>query len=237
MRCIRSTRCLRVATVRMAVVALLLAMVLPVRVAQARPEGKPLTLGFGIAGSRVTGDLDGATVIQHDPTNGPVSYLAKPDNGGGSMIFAGYNVTPHFGIEALLLGTRHIAKHDAFPGTDLNTHITSLLGTLRFMLPLGETFEAFGRVGLGPVAVNYTDNTLLPPNSTRLSSSMTGIGAAAGLGIAVFFDPLGLELAVLKERARLTELIAAEQAVPEFKDAYIGLGTVTLTLTMHFKGP
>lgn len=216
------------------VAALALSLVLPATPARARPAGKPITLGMGVAATRAAGGLDGQRVVTESGGSGLTSYLGKLDNGHGSLLMGGMTLTPSMALELLLLSTRHDARHESLPGETLPAHVGSLLGTVRLMLPLSEDFELFGRLGAGPVIVRYSDNTRLPPTSARFGAALSGLSIAAGGGVAMFFDPLGLELAVLQQRARLSEISAASNTMPSFRDTYINLGSVTLILTMHF---
>lgn len=215
--------------------ALLLALALLAAEAWARPEGKRYTLGLGVAGTRVAGGLDGQSVVTDGNISGLSAYLGKLDNGNGSLLMGGLTLTPNMALELLLFSTQHDATHVDLPGETLSAHAGSLLGAVRLMLPLGEDVELFGRLGAGPVVVGYDDNARLSPNPSALSSALTGLSIAAGGGVAVFFDPLGLELGVLQQRARLSEITAAQQTVASFHSVYVNLTTVMLTLTMHFK--
>jgi Outer membrane protein beta-barrel domain len=217
--------------------ALLLgALLLAPAQAQARPEDQPWELGFGLAGSRIKGGLDGRTEVIGDPTAGPNSYLAKPDRGGGALLQVGRIVNPHFAIEGLLLSTRHDSTHESFPGRNFNVRIVSLLGSARFMLPLGERSELFGRVGLGPFSVRYEDNAQVPSSTLQFGTTLTGMSFAVGGGFAMFFDRIGFEVALLHERARLTDLTAAEHVVDSFNHVYVSRGTFAVSVLMAFGG-
>ncbi len=213
----------------------LLALAMVPAAADARPSDK-YTLGIGLAGARIKGDLDGQAVASDDLTTGPNAYLAKPDEGGGMLLFGGLQFSRLLAVEVLSLSTRHDATHAAYPGVHFQSNVGSLLAALRVMGALGENVEVFGRVGAGTMGVVYADNTVLPPNALRLSSKLAGWELAAGGGLAVFFDPLGVELGLLHERGRLRHLSAAERTVDSFRQAYVTRNTVTLALTMHFRG-
>lgn len=225
-------RCTR-RVVRLAV-ALLAAGLLLAAPAWGRPAGKPFSLGLGLAGTHVAGGLDGQRVVTNGGTGGVSSYLGKPGAGEGSLLTGGMTLSPTMGLELLLLSTRHHASHQSLPRETLHAHMGSLLGMVRMMLPVGEDVEVFGRLGAGPVLAGYSDGSRLGTSSGPLSAALSGLSLAAGGGITVFFGPLGLELAALEQRARLSEITAAQETVASFHNVYLNLGTVTLTLTVHF---
>jgi len=200
--------------------------------AQARPD-KKLWLGLGAASSSVSGGLDGNQVFYADPTNGPFVYAGKPEKGSGLVISGGAVISKSLAAELQFISTNHDATHAGLPGQNLTLSISELLASLRLMVPLEDSMEVFGRAGLGIYAVGYDNNTQLPPNPTLISSSFGGAGLALGGGVAFFFDPLGLELAIMTQSASL-DTLSAGGTEGQISGTDLKQTTVTLTLTGHF---
>lgn len=213
----------------------LVAAGLPVTEAEARPPRR-YSLGIGLASTSVAGDLDGSQTYMIDSTNGPIVWAGKPDRGGGVHVMGGIDFNPYVTLEGHLISTGHETTHDALPNEQPLANIGSIFAAGRLNLPLGDAFEVFGRLGIGGVTLNYEGNAELQPNPTRLNSSFSGVGYMGGAGIAMYFDPVGVELGVLRQQASLRNLTSADQTtnIPALR---LQLTTVTLTLVVHFGGP
>jgi hypothetical protein len=199
--------------------------------AQAMPD-KKFTLGIGLIGSSIAGGDNGTTPIKiGDPTNGPDLYAGRLKNGGGIYLSGGIRWNPHVGGDLLLLSSAHEAVHDRLPNQTLNARLQTLLVALRVMAPVGETFEIFGRGGVGAYTIAYQQNAKLEPNPTFIDSELAGGGLAFGGGIAVHFEPLAVELSVLRHAARLNR--ATVGGLDEPISSRLRVTTLTLGVTLH----
>ena len=203
--------------------------------AQARPKGK-FTLGAGLASQSVSGDLDGSRVYYADPAVGPYVYAGKLESGTGGLLMGGITVSDSIGVEGLLINTSHDASHVGLPGIGLTANVTGLLAGIRLMLPMGDAFELFGRGTAGIYTVKFDNNTELPPSPLLQESTFSGIGIGVGGGIAMFFDPIGLEIGALAQKGSLDNL-SGGGVEGSISSADLSIVTLTAILTVHFGGP
>lgn len=202
--------------------------------AQARPDGK-FALGFGLASRSVSGDLDGQRIFFADPTNGPFVHVGEPENGGGGTLMGAVQLNENVALEALLTSTTHDATHAALPGETFEATIATLMVGARMAANLGDAFDVFARLGVGPMVASYVDNTTLPPNPVRQDSDFSGLALGAGAGFAVYLDPFGFELGVARQSGRLDSLSAAGTN-GEISSLDVDLNTVTFIVSVHFGG-
>jgi hypothetical protein len=202
--------------------------------AHARPKGT-FTLGLGLASQSVSGSLDGNKVYFADPVIGPFVAAGKLESGTGVNLLGGITLNDNLAVEAIVNTSKHDASHVGLPGVAMTANLASVLAAVRLMLPLGDSFELFGRGTLGVYTVKFDNNTQLPPNPTLIESTFSGTGLGIGGGIALFFDPLGLELGVLTQKAKLDSL-SAGGTDGSISGANLNVTTVNLTATVHFGG-
>lgn len=196
---------------------------------QARPD-KLFTVGLGATSNDVTSGPDGTTA--YGSSGAPLVLFAKPDAGYGLALLGGIAPWDYLGFEAMLLSSSHNATHSALPGETLDAMVGSLLAGVRVMLPLGDSFELFGRLGVGVYTLAYTKNAIATDGS-RQDSVFSGTGYATGGGFATFIDPMGIELGLLQQKATLDQVSvdSNDYGIPETD---LALTTVTLIVTVHF---
>lgn len=221
----------------LAVSALLSVLLLACGAAQARPD-KQFVLGAGAASRSVSGDLDGRRYYYSDPTVGPYVYVGEPDDGAGGLLMGAVQANENVAIELLAIGTEHDATHTHpdLAGQTFTADIFTLLAAGRFGLNFGDAFDVFARIGAGPMSLTYEKNTVLPGSPLRQDSTFSGFAFAAGAGFAVYLDPFGFELGLLRQEGRLDNLSAAGDH-GEISSLDVTLNTVTLIVTVHFGDP
>ncbi len=215
-----------------AVLALLLWLATP---ALAQRSDRPGYLGVGLTSSAVDSDLDGNGFFVND-TNTIQVFPGKLDDGTGFHLMIGGRITDIIAIEGLLIVTGHDATHAAFPGETQEAAIATLLGNARFMLPLGDSFDLFARVGLGLTTLSYEDAVVLPPSTVRQEATMSGGTFAVGGGLTVHLDPIALELSMLNQSTDLDSLEAAGET-GGINDVALDVNSVLLTLVVAFGNP
>jgi len=137
---------------------------------------------------------------------------------------------------AASLRSAHDSTNVLLPGENIPASLTSLVFAGRFMLPLGDTFEAMGRLGLGPTTLEYDQNTVLPGAALRLDSSFSGLGLVAGAGMALTFDPVGVELSFDRHQVRLSQVETADRRYDLRDRKELTVDTINLIVTVHL-GP
>jgi Outer membrane protein beta-barrel domain len=214
----------------------LCALLLAAAPLQARPKGK-FYLGAGVDGTRVSGDFSETQApYAADPTNGPFVLPGKLDNGGGGTLLAGVVANDNVAIEGEILNSRNKASHELLPGVDLQARLSAVIASLRLMLPLGDSFELFGRAGLGAYVLHYDHNATLAGNPIITSSDFSGPGLALGGGLATFIDPFGFELGVTSHAIRFDKLSSLGTEGKLDPPAHMRVISTTLIVTLHFGG-
>jgi len=202
--------------------------------AQARPNSK-FTVGIGAANNKVSGDFDGTGVYTPNPATGPNSYSAKLDQGSGPVVLGGVHFNDHFGVDGMIIVTAHDGTSQApvLAGQKLNASVTSFLVAARAMAPMGDHAELFGRLGLGVLGLTVEKNTELPPSTVFQDSHFSGSAVVVGVGLALFFGEVGLEIGVLNQNGKLTSVSAAGQQA-SIPDTKFKLNTAMVILTGHW---
>ncbi len=192
-------------------------------------------LGAGIVRASASGDLDGILVFRdvNDPVNGPLVHPGKLDNGGGLTLLGGAMVLDWLGLELELNATRHDSTHNDLLGEQIDADLFSLFAAVRFLGAITDSWEVFGRIGLGGHTLSYENNTIIPGSSIRLDSDLSGVGFMAGVGTAILFGPVGIELSVSQHEVTFTSLDTADDT-GDIPDADMSFSKVSLTLFVHF---
>jgi hypothetical protein len=202
----------------------------------ARAREHRFYVGGGLTSVSVTGDLDGATALRSIDVGGPIVYPGRLEDGLGVALQGGLVLHRNIALELMLKGSSHDSSNVLLPGENLQASLTSMMFAGRFMLPLGDAFEAMGRLGLGPTTVEYDRNTVLPGAALRLNSAFSGLGLVAGAGMALTFDPIGVELSFDRHQVRLDQVETADRRYDLRNHRKLTVDTVNLILTVHL-GP
>ena len=197
---------------------------------QAREQ---IYLGAGIVRASASGDLDGNLSFVPTTAGGPVVFPGKLEDGGGLTLLGGAMVLDWLGLELELNATRHDSTHNGLPGEQIDADLFSLFAAVRFLGAITDSWEVFGRVGLGGHTLSYENNTTVPGSSIRLDSELSGVGFMAGVGTAILFGPVGIELSVSRHEVTFTSLDTADDT-GDIPDADMSFTKVGLTVFAHF---
>ncbi len=192
-------------------------------------------LGAGIVRASASGDFDGILRFEprDDPVNGPFVHPGKLEDGGGLTLLGGVMVLDWLGLELELDATRHDSTHTLLLGERIDADLFSLIAAVRFLGAITDSWEVFGRIGLGGHTLSYENNTTLGNNPIRLDSELSGGGFMAGVGTAILFGPVGIELSVSRHEVTFTSLDTADDT-GDIPDTDMSFTKVSLTLFAHF---
>ncbi len=190
-------------------------------------------LGAGIVRASASGDLDGNLFFVSQDVGGLLVFPGKLEDGGGLTLLGGAMVLDWLGLELELNGTRHDSTHNGLPGEQIDADLFSLIAAVRFLGAITDSWEVFGRVGLGGHTLSYDNNTTVPGSSLRLDSELSGFGFMAGVGTAIIFGPVGIELSVSQHEVTFSSLDTADDT-RDIPDADMSFTKVSLTLFVHF---
>ncbi len=197
-------------------------------------------LGAGIVRASASGDLKGVRSFSDDPTTRPIVFPGKLEDGGGLTLLGGAMVLDWLGLELELNATRHDSAHSrlptdsSLPREQIDADLFSLVAAARFLWAVTDSWEVFGRIGLGGHTLSYDENTTVPGNNVvRLDSELSGVGLMAGVGTAILFGPVGIELSVSQHEVTFSHL-TTEDEVDSFPDTDMSFTKVSLTLFVHF---
>ncbi len=190
-------------------------------------------LGAGIVRASASGDLKGVRSFSDDPTTRPIVFPGKLEDGGGLTLLGGAMVLDWLGLELELNATRHDSTHNDLLGEQIDADLFSLFAAVRFLGAITDSWEVFGRIGLGGHTLSYENNTIVPGSSIRLDSDLSGVGFMAGVGTAILFGPVGIELSVSQHEVTFSSLDTADDH-EDIPDADMSFTKVSLTLFVHF---
>lgn len=190
-------------------------------------------LGAGIVRASASGDLDGNLFFVSQDVGGLLVFPGKLEDGGGLTLLGGAMVLDWLGLELELNATRHDSTHNGLPGEQIDADLFSLIAAVRFLGAITDSWEVFGRVGLGGHTLSYENNTTVPGSSLRLDSELSGFGFMAGVGTAILLGPVGIELSVSQHEVTFTDLDTADDH-GDIPDADMSFTKVSLTLFVHF---
>ena len=149
--------------------------------------GSVMTMSAQAAVSYTNGQAYvGAKAGQYDPEVENESFKDKATVYG---VYAGYNFTPEFSVEAEYLGTSsEEAYNDAFEKVEYDASVFGLYGTYHYTFP-NTGLYAKGRLGIAKHELNldYTDKE---DSFFSGSGSLSDTGVAGGLGLGYNVTPM-----------------------------------------------
>ncbi|MCH7478621.1 MAG: outer membrane beta-barrel protein [SAR324 cluster bacterium] len=199
-------------------------------------------LGAGGASQSVSGDLDGTK--NFSDSSGNVLILAgKPESGSGIAILIGFGFNENIAFEYLFTSTSHASTHSFIKGDNTsNATLTAALFGARVTLPVGESLEIFGRLGLGVYSAEFETFALsgrvVAPGvfliSSRSSAEFSGSGLGLGLGVEFFLGSLGIEAGATIHNADFDEATGAGTGGTLPSALSTTITTANLIIAYHF---
>ena len=199
-------------------------------------------LGAGGASQSVSGDLDGTKSFS-DSSGTVVILPGKPESGTGTAVEIGYGFNQNFALEYLFTSTSHSSTHSFIRGDNTsNATLTAALFGARVTLPVGESLEIFGRLGLGVYSAEFETFALsgrvVAPGvfliSSRTSTEFNGSGLGFGVGAEFFLGSLGIEAGATIHNADLDEATGAGTGGTLPSALSTTITTVNLIIAYHF---
>lgn len=207
-------------------------------------------IGGGGAFASISGGPEDGERFETDPILNDVVYGAEFDNGFGLNINGGFALNRYLAFEFLFLLSDHDATNSQNPevrGQVFDTTFSVLNLTARGMLPIGKTFEIFGRVGPGfyQLSKEVPSNRIVvfqvkPGGSfsgserTDFRANFSGWGVIFGGGVAMNFGRLGLEFAISQHEVKLDELSDDRNGNTISIDERLSSTMATFTFTVEF---
>ena len=205
--------------------------------AQARE--KMIFVGGGFSNSKLSGGLNENVppiLPTNDSVNGPIVYGTNFESGGGFAFQVGFVPSRFIGVEVLLTATSHDATNAfQFPGERLDAALAAQIVALRLMLPLGDSFEIFGRAGFGAYGLAILKNVVFPGRFFREDSTFSGTGRATGGGVFFTLGRVGIEVGVTTHDVTFDE-VETDGITYSIPDIDMTVTTTNLLITAHF-GP
>lgn len=149
--------------------------------------GSVMTMSAQAAVSYTNGQAYvGAKVGQYDPE---VDNDSADNDATSYGVYAGYNITPEFSVEAEYLGTTaEDAYNDSFEKLEYDASVFGLYGTYHYTFP-NTGLYAKGRLGVAKHEVDF-DYTDKEDSFFDESFSISDTGIAGGLGLGYNITPM-----------------------------------------------